>query len=90
MSELFHSGRVADLILAVLVVEAVVLELRHRRTGRGPGLRRALPVLLAGAFLALALRAALVDAAWPWMAAPLVAAGVTHLAGLMGDAGADP
>ena len=90
MSELFDSGRVADLILAVLVVEAVLLELRHRRTGREPGLRQALPVLLAGAFLALALRAALVDAAWPWIAASLVAAAMAHLAGLITGGGTSP
>jgi hypothetical protein len=36
-------------------------------------------MLLPGAFLLLALRAALADAAWPWVPAALTAALVAHL-----------
>ncbi len=87
MTDFVSSGRMADLVLAVLAVEAVVLVLLHRYGGRGPGLRRVLPFLVAGALFALALRAALVGAAWPWIAGPLTAAGVAHLVELARAAG---
>ena len=41
-----------------------------------------LAFLLAGACLLLALRAALVGASWPWVAAPLAGAFAAHLADL--------
>jgi hypothetical protein len=74
---LIVSGRIADLVLLVVALELVALAWFGAR-GRGPGLRALLPTLLAGAALALALRAALSGAAWPWMAAWLSAAGVAH------------
>jgi hypothetical protein len=59
---LFDSGRVIDLIVALMVVEAIVLTALHRRTGRGIAPARLWPNLLAGAFLMLALRASLTGA----------------------------
>ena len=55
---LFETGRVADLLLVVLVVEAVAILFWHRLTGRAPSLAHALPFLLAGACLLLAWRTA--------------------------------
>lgn len=78
MAELFDSGRVADLILACLLVEAGLLAALGAR-GHGPGLRVVLPFLLAGAAFALALRGALTGGGWPWMAAALAAAFAAHL-----------
>ena len=78
-SEFFASGRVAELILLMLVIEAVALGLHHRRTGRGISLRAVLPFLLAGAAFALSLRAALTGAGWPWVALPLIGALMAHL-----------
>lgn len=75
----FASGRIVDLVIAVIVVEALVLVARHRLAGRGPAPASILPNLAAGLALALALRAALAGAAWPWLAAALLAAGVAHL-----------
>jgi len=79
MQEMFDSGLVADLILAVLLIEGVALALYHRITGRGLALRAVLPFLLAGAAFALSLRAALTGVGWHLVAAPLVGALVAHL-----------
>ena len=49
MTELFQSGRVADLILMILLLEGLGLWCFHRRTGRGLPLEAVLPFLLAGA-----------------------------------------
>jgi hypothetical protein len=49
-----------------------------RRTGRAAP-DGVLPYLASGAALLLALRAALTDADWRWMALALLAAFVTHL-----------
>lgn len=62
MQALFDGGRVIDLILALMVVEAIVLAVLHRMTGRGIAPGRLWPNLLAGAFLMLALRASLAGA----------------------------
>ena len=78
MTELFASGRVAELLLAVLALEAAGLWWWHRRKGGGVALGRALPFLLAGAAFALALRAALTGAGWGWTGLALAAAGAAH------------
>ena len=78
MAWLFESGRVADLLLLVLALEAAGLWWWHRRTGEGVALRRALPFLLSGAAFALALRAALTDSHWGWTALALAGAGAAH------------
>ncbi|MFD2184423.1 hypothetical protein [Rhodoplanes azumiensis] len=83
MAELFASGRMIDLILALVVVEAVALAVLHRITGRLPPLSRLLPNLAAGAFLLVAVRAALVGADWIWIAACLVAALMAHIADIL-------
>ncbi|RAI45216.1 hypothetical protein [Rhodoplanes roseus] len=82
MQDLFTSGRVIDLILALVAVEVAGLALLGRLTARVPPLRMLLPNLLAGAFLLLAVRAALVQAAWQWVAACLTAALIAHVADL--------
>ena len=79
MSELFASGRVVDLVLLVLLLEASGLTLYHRRTGRGIALGDLAGTVLAGASLLLALRAALTGSAWPWIAGFLMLALVAHL-----------
>jgi len=86
MTDFFTSPRLADLILAVLALEAVVLGVRHARTGHGPSLAEAGPFLLSGACLVLALRAVLAGAAWPWVAAGLTGVLVAHLWDLRGRA----
>jgi hypothetical protein len=87
MPDFFASPRLADLILAVLALEALVLAVRYARTGRGPSLAAAGPFLLSGACLVLALRAVLAGAAWPWVAGGLTGALVAHLWDLRGRVG---
>lgn len=83
MQALIESGRIVDIVLAVLVAEVFLLALWHRRTGRGVA---ALPAFLnagAGASLALALRAALTDGGWRWVTVWLLCALVFHSADLV-------
>ncbi|MBB4284365.1 hypothetical protein [Roseospira goensis] len=78
LADLYTSGRVADLLVALIALEALGLAWLHRRAGR-PGLPWGLLVNLAtGAALVLALGAALRGAAWPVIGGWLVAALVGH------------
>ncbi len=79
MAELFASGRLVDLILIVVVIEAMVLMLLWLRAGRGVAPADLLPNLCAGAFLLLAMRAALAGSGWTTAAFCLAAAGLAHL-----------
>ena len=78
MEALFASGLAADLIAAVMVIEAVWLAWRHRRSGQGPRPAEIGAMLGAGLGLVLALRCTLVGAPWPWIAFWLGAAGLAH------------
>jgi hypothetical protein len=79
MAELFANGRLIDLILIVVAIEAVVLVLlwRYARRGIAPG--DLLPNLCAGAFLLLALRATLAGGGWTIASGCLAAAGLAHV-----------
>ena len=79
MTDLFASGRIVDIVLAITAIEAALLIAYHRRTGRGPAPKDVVGMLLAGACLMLALREALVGAEWRWIALWLAAAFVAHL-----------
>jgi len=82
MSDFFESGRVVDLILAVMAVEFIFLMAR----GGSPKLVKAGRLLLAfapGICLLLALRAALTDAGWIWIAMWLAASFPFHIADLV-------
>ncbi len=82
MSTLIASGHVVDIILALVAVEFLLLAAYRRRTGRGIALYDIAFNLMSGASLMLALRCALTGAAWPWIAAWLLAALLAHLADL--------
>jgi len=79
VSELFLSGRIADIVLVFMAVEAIALVFYNVRTGRGPRPLDMLPALLAGVCLALALRAAMVGAGWGWIAFSLTGALAAHV-----------
>ncbi len=76
------SGRLVDWILVLVAVEAVALLIVVARRRRGPRAAELVANLAAGAFLLLALRAALTHATPTWIAASLLGALVAHLADL--------
>lgn len=82
MAEFFASGRIIDLVLAIVVVETLCLAAFRLRTGDGLPVAALVVNLLSGAALMLALRAALVQAGWIWVAVPLCASFVVHLGDL--------
>lgn len=73
IASFFSSGHAADLILAVLIGEAIWLR------ARGWSLAEILGLLGPAALLVLGLRAALTGAAWYWIAAPLALSLPLHL-----------
>ncbi len=79
MEEFFRSGMVADVILAVIIAEALLLLLYRKVTGRGLATFDLFAMLLAGGCLVLALRAVLTGSSWPVVALFLGAALVAHL-----------
>jgi hypothetical protein len=82
MAELFASGRLVDLILILVAVEAGGLLVYGRSCRRGVSPGDLLPNLFAGVFLLLALRLSLGGAGWPLCCGSLAAAGIAHLADL--------
>lgn len=76
---LFRSGRIADIVIAVMALEALGFALAARARSRNWSLGVMLTGLLPGVFLVLALRAALVQASTLWIALALSAALVSHL-----------
>ena len=78
-SQLYANGRIIDLVLLGVAIEAALLVWYRRHTGRGPRVRDLLPTLLSGVLLLLALRAALTQSWWGWVAAPLALALVVHV-----------
>lgn len=74
MAALFASGHAADLILIVMAIEAVALAFLTRLKARA-----IVAATLPGALIVCALRAALVGAAWPWIALFLLLSWPAHL-----------
>ena len=79
MADLFASGRLVDLILVVVALEALILCLYWTRARRGIAPLDLLPNLCAGALLLLALRATLAGGGWMPASLFLAAAGLAHL-----------
>jgi len=82
MAELFASGRMFDLILAGMALEAIGLVGFHRLRSRGVPPARLLPNLLSGACLLLAMRVGVAGAWWGWVSLSLLGALAFHLADL--------
>jgi len=76
---LFASGRVVDIALALMLLEAVGLWAYRRARSQAFPAADVAWNLAAGACLLLALRAALTQAAWPWVALFLTAALIAHI-----------
>ena len=75
MAGLFASGRAVDVVLAVMLAEAAWLVGR-----RGWPIADALLTFLPGALILVALRAALTQLDWRWIALPLILSFPVHLA----------
>ncbi|MGJ4895318.1 hypothetical protein ACQR2B_09980 [Bradyrhizobium oligotrophicum] len=82
MGELFRGPHLVDLILAVVAVEFAAVAWIWQRHRRGISPRALFPNLLAGVFLLLALRCALIGAPWFWLAGCLAASGLANAADL--------
>jgi hypothetical protein len=82
MEQAFASGRVIDVVLAAVVIQAVVLVAFARRTGRGVPPASLLATLAAGGFLLVALRFALAGAWWGWIGLALLASLAAHVVDL--------
>src|SRR6476619_3759940 len=82
MATLFSSGRVIDLVIALVVLEALTLCAYHLATGRGLAPAQFAANLAAGLCLLLAVRAALTSAGWVWVALSLALSRLAHLADL--------
>lgn len=78
MESLFQSGQIIDLLIVLLAAECAVLVWVARRLRIGRPTRFALSVVVPGVFLMIAIRFALTDQPWPFVAAALAAAGVAH------------
>ncbi len=83
LAEWVSSGWAIDVILALVVLEALALIGLRRFAGRGPMLVQSLPNLLSGAALLVALRLALGQAWWGWTAICLALAFAAHLLDLV-------
>ncbi len=79
MAELFASGRVIEGILGLVLLEIVGLTILRNRWKIGIPSPELLVSIGAGVGLLLALRAALVGAAWPNIALWLIVALVAHV-----------
>ena len=82
MAEFFANGHAIDLVMAFVLLEAVLLYVIHRRTGRGVTPGALLRLLVPGACLLLAVRAALTGASWMLVALWLILSLIAHLADL--------
>jgi hypothetical protein len=78
MDSLFSSGVIVEGILGLMLLEGIVLLLLRASRRRGLTSLEVLSTLGAGAALMLALRAALIGAGWPMIAAWLLAALIAH------------
>lgn len=79
MAEWYASGRIVDLILALMALEGLFLMAYRRWRGRGVPPGDLWLNLLSGGCMLLALRGALVGAWWGWIALGLTASLATHL-----------
>jgi hypothetical protein len=79
MQAFFESGRIIDVILLIVAIEAVVVViLRHRLAGLFD-MRGFFVSLVSGVCLMVALRGALTGAPWTFIAPFLVASLIAHL-----------
>ncbi len=78
----FANGWLIDIVIAMTLLEGICIGLYHCLTHRGVSPRDYALNLFSGLCLMLALRSALANASWPWVAAWLATAGLAHAADL--------
>lgn len=83
MNAFVSSGNVVDLIIVVMLLEALALSLRRTLGGRGLAVAELLAGLAPGLLLLLAVRAALTGAPSGLIAAYLSGAGLLHVVDLI-------
>ena len=79
MQQLIESGRIADIILALIALEIVGFALLQQLARRTPRLMDLIGTLLSGLFLIAALRSGLTGSDWTVTASFLMAALLAHL-----------
>ena len=79
LSELILSGRIIDIVLGVLILELLFISILYRTKGKGIPPYPLIVNIGAGGSLALAIKAAVTDAGWQWIAAWLIASLVFHV-----------
>ncbi len=79
MDQLFASGRIIDLLLILVIGEFVIFVLYQRINQRGIGISGITANLISGAFLLVAVRLALVQAWWAWIACCLLISFLAHI-----------
>lgn len=84
MEALITSGRMMDIIITLVVLEALLFALLPRLVPQRawPRFTTLWPTLLSGAVLMLAIRLAVTGAPWIWLALVLLTALVVHLVDL--------
>ncbi len=80
MEDFVQSGRLTDIILVIMAVEVVAVSFFLWRRNQGLGVVSFVASLMSGASLILALRAALTDAGWYYVALYVTASLLAHLA----------
>jgi hypothetical protein len=83
MKELVTSGRIVDIIVAVMAIEAVALVIYHRWSHLGLAPEAVFANLGAGLFILVALRVALDGGSWIWIAGLLAASFAAHFCDLL-------
>lgn len=79
MQQIITSGEIISLIIVIMAFEMLFLLVIKHRTGRGPKIGEYLPHQLAGLFMLLSLRSALVGQSWPFIASGLLGSFICHL-----------
>ena len=82
MDQLFTNGRIVDIIIAFMALEGIALVVYRKVFARGLRTYDIVSVLIPGLCLLLALRAALLESQWPFIAVWLLAALIAHLGDL--------
>ncbi len=82
MPEFFASGRAVDVVLLVVLLEALLLTILSLRARGSFAALEIVLALLPGVLLLLALRAALLQLSWAWVAFFLLLSFPAHLADL--------